>query len=102
VGTAVYNRVKFTEHDTGDILDVEYEGVDITGWTVYLHIGYPDCPLRKTAVLTDPTNGRLQFHFDYGDLRAGSYFAEIRFIDLSGKELTIGEITFDILHRVKG
>ena len=102
MATAVDNRVKLVENDTAEALDVEFQGVDITGYECVLHIGYPSCALRKTAILTDPTNGKFQFQFDYGDLRYGSYAGEIRITDTTGKELTIGDFTFDIQKRIKG
>jgi hypothetical protein len=101
LATAVYNRVKFVENDTADVLDVEYQGVNVTGFTIELHIGYPTCPLVKSATMTDPVNGRFQFQFANGDLRNGSYAVEILIVDLAGKELTVGEITFDIQKRIK-
>ena len=102
MATAVDNRFKFVENDTAEALEVEFQGVDITGYTITLHIGYPDCALVKTAVLIDPVNGKFRFDFVFGDLRRGSFAVEIRVVDTLGKELTISEMTFDILRRVKG
>jgi len=99
--TAVENRLYFVENDTADVLDLEYQGIDIRGYTITLHIQYQGCPLVKTAVPTDPINGRCQFVFDYGDLRAGSYAAEIRITDQLAKELTVTAITFDIAKRIR-
>ena len=102
VATAVDNRFKFFENDTADALDVEFQGVDITGYTITLNIGYPDCAKAIPAILTDPLNGKFRFVFAHGDLRRGSFPAEIRIVDTLGREDTWGEITFDILRRVKG
>lgn len=100
--TAVENRIPFVENDTADALDIEYEGVDITGFTVTFHIQYPSgCPLVKTATMTDPVNGKCRVTFDYGDLRAGSYAGELRITDTLGKELTISSLTLDIAKRIK-
>ena len=102
MATAVDNRVQFVENDTADVLDAEFQGVDITGYTISLHIGYPDCPLAKPAILTDPVNGKFRFTFQFGELRRGSFAAEIRIVDTLGLADTWSGITFDILRRVKG
>lgn len=99
--TAVDNRLKFVENDTADALDIEFQGVDITGYSFALHIGYPDCAKVIPGVIMDAPAGKFRFTFAYGDLRAGSYPAEIRVTDTMGLEDTFGELTFDILRRVK-
>lgn len=101
--TAVDNRFKFVENDTADAVDGEYQVPGgIAGYTFLLNIGYSDCPLVKTAAIIDAPNGKFRFTFAHGDLRRGSYAVEIRVIDTAGLEDTFGEMTFDILRRVKG
>ena len=100
--SAVDNRVKFVESDTLNALDVTYQGVNITGYTFKLNIGYDDCPLTINGSIVDAPNGAFRFEFGPNDLRRGSYPLEIRIIDPVGKELTITELSVDILRRVKG
>jgi len=66
------NTFYFVENDTLPQITGVYKNsdgtpVDITGYTIELHIKY-DTPREITADLTDPTNGEFKFNWVAGDL----------------------------------
>jgi len=86
------NTFYFVENDTLPQITGVYKNsdgtpVDITGYTIELHIKY-DTPREITADLTDPTNGEFKFNWVAGDLKAGTWEAEIEIKNADGKILT--------------
>lgn len=69
--------IDFTEGDTEPFV-LLFPGVDITGWAIEVHIGYPT-PLVKPAniVVTGP-NGRAEVLWSPTDLVPGRYPSEIK------------------------
>jgi len=92
----------YTENDTAPPLLGEYKdssavAIDVTGYTITLHIKRPSAPLVKAATLTDPTNGLFQFDFTAGDLEAGQdQAAEVQFVTPGGAIFTGPEFCIDV------
>lgn len=62
---------------TGNITHDNGDPVDITGWTITLHVGYSP-PLVKTAVIPVGTDGFYYFAWVQGDLLPGRWPAEVQ------------------------
>ncbi|MBU0995386.1 MAG: phage baseplate upper protein [Proteobacteria bacterium] len=99
------NTIEYVEGDIPDPLRGEYRDkdgkvIDITGFTITLHIGYEGIPLVKTATITDGVNGIFEFAWEPGDIMAGDYEAEVQIMNASGRPLTYpasaGEFYFKI------
>ena len=82
---------EFVENDTLPILYAsltEDDGVTpigLSGYTITLHIGYTT-PLVKDATITDLNSGQFSFVWVAGDLRVGTWAAEIQIISPEGKK----------------
>ena len=81
------SELHYVENDTLPELECVYTGVDLTSATVELHIGY-DPPLVITGTVTDPPNGEFKFGYTVGDIRAGTWEAEIQITDAAGEVIT--------------
>lgn len=77
----------YVENDLLPFLDVEWEGQDITGFTINLNFRKPNgTKVIKTAIIDDANAGgagSALFHFEWasGDLCPGESLAEIEVID---------------------
>lgn len=95
---------RYTENDTGPPLICTYTdstgtAIDITGWTITLHVDRPTSVLTVTATLSDPTNGIFQFGDPWGatDFVPGfGQVAEIQLVDLSGVIVTAPKFVIDV------
>ncbi|MHA2248276.1 MAG: BppU family phage baseplate upper protein [Candidatus Hodarchaeales archaeon] len=82
---------EFVVGDTGPAIACTYTdsagaAIDVTGWTIKLHIKRPSTHtvLTITATLSDPSNGIFQFDWSAGDMIAGQgQQAEIEFTNLT-------------------
>lgn len=96
--------INFVENDLLPWIDVEWEGEDISGFTIYLHVRKPNgTRFSRTAIIDDPNLGGANsafFHFEWlaGDLVAGDSTAEIEIFDTSNSNETIQEL---VLHVAK-
>jgi len=76
--------LRFVENDLLPNIDVEWEGEDITGMVIELHVRKPNgLRFAKTAIIDDPNvgaTGSAKFHFSWsaGDLCPGDSQAEIQ------------------------
>ena len=59
--------------------------INITDWTITLHINYRITPLVKVAEIYDAPNGKFRFTWEEGDLRAGEYLAEVQVVNSIGE-----------------
>lgn len=98
--TQPITEIPLVAGDTKRILNWEYDGQDITGWTIELHIAYLNKPLVKIATISDPLTGKFYFSFDKGDLQAGRWSCEVEFRDALGKEFTVDGILLDIHKKI--
>ena len=100
------NTIEYVEGDVPDPLRGEYRDkdgktIDITGFTITLHIGYEDAPLVKTATITDGPNGVFEFGWNPGDIVAGDYQAEVQITNASGRPLTYPASAGEFYFRVR-
>ena len=96
-------KTTFTEGDQLPEIVGVYKGVDLTGYTVTLHIARPDPAgvLVKIATLIDPTLGKLKFTWSVGDLVKGSQqLCEIQFTNTMGKPLTSKKFMIDVVPQI--
>ena len=72
-------------NDTLPELFASKPDLDLTGYTVTLHLRRPDgTTVTKTGVITDAAGGQFKFKFDAGDLVAGDcQLAEVQFVNPS-------------------
>jgi hypothetical protein len=63
---------------TGTVTDDDGNPVDISGWTINLHVGY-GTPLVKAAQIPVGTDGFYQFVWEEGDLVEGEWEIEVEF-----------------------
>ncbi len=82
------NTIYLTEGDTlpvlqGQLVGDSGEAVDITGYTIALHLNYPE-PFVKAAEITDATAGKFVVRWDAGDLRPGRWYGEIEYTSVDG------------------
>ena len=80
-------ELTYVENDTLPALECTYTGIDITGFTITLHISY-ETPLVVDATLTEPVDGLFKFNFIVGDLRKGKWCAEIQIKDTDDEIIT--------------
>lgn len=89
------NKLYFIAGDTlpevqGFLKDANGVAVDITGYTIKMHIGYTTV-LTKTATLVTPASGEFKFTWLVTDLVQGTPQAEIEITDATGKIITVQE-----------
>jgi hypothetical protein len=92
--------LQLVANDTEPLI-LDFSGVDITGWIIEAHIGYPT-PFVRTATLTDPTHGIAEVDWAVGDLQAGVWGGEIRIVKPGDIVQTSDEYIFDIRQSVVG
>lgn len=92
--------LRFTAGDRLPILKCIYKGINVTGFTITLHIGYKE-PLIKPANITDGPAGEFQFEWAAGDLREGNWNAEVQVIDTDGKPITFDGGEDEFLFKIK-
>jgi hypothetical protein len=68
--------LELVEGDT-DPTVLDFNGVNITGWFVEMHVAYP-VPLTRAGVLTDPANGVAEIQWQPTDLVVGIWGAELQ------------------------
>lgn len=72
-------------------------GVNITGYTITLHIARPTTVLVKTATIIDAPTGLFKFAWSSGDLVAGALqLCEIEIVDGSSRPLTSQKFTINV------
>jgi hypothetical protein len=54
--------------------------LDLTGYTITIHIGYTPTPLVKSAYVV-PHLGEFSFYWIEGDLKAGEWPVEIQIVN---------------------
>jgi hypothetical protein len=74
-------------------------GVDITGYVITLHIGYPT-PLIKTATIINAPTGVAEVPFLSTDLVPGQYLAEVQTVKPGGIILTSESFLMDIRKQI--
>jgi len=89
------SEIHYVENDTLPKLQCVYTGVDLTGASVELHIGYA-VPLVIVGTLTDEVNGEFEFGYSIGDLQTGTWEAEIQITDNAGEVITFQGLKFII------
>lgn len=71
----------------GELLeDDETTPINITDWTITLHIKYRSSPLIKTATKYDSVNGKFKFTWGANDIKPGQYYGEIQFVSPEGTQ----------------
>ena len=94
--------IHFAEGDLLPWLDVEYEGVDITGFTIQLHFRKPNGTRTTKDAVVDDANvggaGSALFHFEWAsdDLKEGDSNAEIEITDASSLNETWKGLLFRV------
>lgn len=80
----------FTEGDRLPEIKAVLKDVDLTGYTVQLHLLQPDDTLvTRTAIPVALTDGSVKFDWAVGNLVAGSkQLCEIEFVDSGSRPMT--------------
>jgi len=79
------NIIEYTQYDTRPVISGTYKdqngtAIDITSYTIYLSVDFPNGALTKTGTVTNGTAGQFQFVFGTSDLATtGTFDASIRF-----------------------
>jgi hypothetical protein len=73
--------------------------VNITGYSFVFKLGYPT-PVTRSGAIVDAVNGKLQFPWQAGDLKAGVVSAEILITTPDTKERTQKLGAINILPRI--
>ncbi len=71
------SAIELVANDTSPNLQCTMDGVDLTGYSIELHVAYAT-PLIKTATLTEAAAGEFEFEWSAGDLVAGIWPAHIQ------------------------
>jgi len=93
------NVVNYVEGDTKPDLVGRLVDVDISGFTIELHIDFPT-PLVKTATIDDAENGEFSISWEPTDLVKGRYKAQIEVTDADGKIETFTNLLFVIEEQI--
>jgi len=81
-------------------LDADGDPIDITGFSIDLHIGY-DTPKTVNGDLYDPTNGYFRFIFSDTDLdEVGKWNIEVQITNVAGQKLTIQDMGIKIKEQI--
>ena len=78
------------EGDTEPFI-INFPGVDITGWAIELHLGYPTPLVKVAAIVVTGPDGRAEVTWSPTDLVSGRYPTEIQVTKPGGFVLT-GEL----------
>jgi hypothetical protein len=73
------STLSLVENDTEPLI-LDFSGVDISLWTITVHLAYSPAPLVKTAVIVDGPNGLAQVSWAPGDLIPGVWGGEVQVI----------------------
>jgi hypothetical protein len=98
-------QLYLAENDTGPSINGTFTGVDITSYTITLHIGYAT-PVSIVASIVDGPAGTFRFDFSAGNLQKGNWPAQIETDDGSGTEITFWKdsngdpLTIEITERI--
>ncbi len=101
----VARTLYYTEGDTlpkitGVVKDADGVVIDISAYTITMHIGY-STPKEVEATITDGPSGAFEIEFDDDDLVAGVYNFEIELNDGSGGIATVGRVSNGKKGRIK-
>ena len=97
-------EIPLVEGNTKIGIDVFVEGVDVTGWSGTLWIGYPT-PRAIAGYVSAGFDGELEagvisFDFAEDDLTPGTYPAEAHLVDTEGRPMTLQDTVFAIAERI--
>ncbi len=98
--------IHLVENDLLPFLAVEWEGQDITGFTILLHVRKPSGLKFSRAAVVDDFNvgggGTALFHFEWvaGDLCVGLSEAEIETFDPSALNETFKGLILDVAEEI--
>lgn len=82
----------------GTYVDSAGAPIDITGWTITLHLRRPGATvLIKTATITNGPAGQFQVSWAAGDFVVGDdQLAEVQFVDTGGDIFTAPKFLIDV------
>ena len=101
----IKNVARYTAGDTGPPLQMEYldaagVAVDVSGWTITLHLRRPSpaTVLTKAMTITDGPNGLFEVTvWASGDLLEGAdQLAEVQLVDTGGVIITTQKMHIDV------
>lgn len=88
---------EFTEGDLLPFISLEWEGVDLTGYTGVLRVQQPSgvC-FERPAIFDDAPNGKLHFEWVAGNLVEGLSVAEIELTDPQSRNETVAHLLLPV------